>query len=113
MARFEKMTIGEVVNTPEFKAELKAVIEETSKGYAIARAKAINSGTRLKNSPFARLENKGLMTPDKVLQEYDLMTEKKSKLKKTERDMVDSVIWYTFMRVMGRDKKDKEKTDLK
>lgn len=43
---------------------------------------------RLKRDAFDRLEEKGMLTPDRLVSEWDLIQEKKSRLSANERDCV-------------------------
>lgn len=68
--------------------DVKAELEKTLKRMADAREGKLKDGERFRRTPYDSLSEKGLLTPDALVREYDIIADKKSVLSANERDFV-------------------------
>ena len=72
------------VTVDDVKAELGRKLDEMRE----ARSKGCAVGKRYRRTPYDSLGEKGLLTPDALVREYDLIADNKSRLSAAERDWV-------------------------
>lgn len=68
--------------------DVKAELEKTLKWMADAREGKLKDGERFRRTHYDSLNEKGLLTPDALVREYDIIADNKSVLSANERDFV-------------------------
>lgn len=82
------------LSAEEVKAEIVEVISEVKENREKVRL-ASKSG-ELKRTPFVNLDEKGILYPDALIKEWDLIQAKESSLSSGERTVVQQIVWIAF-----------------
>lgn len=90
----KKQNYEQKLSTEEVKAEIAEVISEVKENREKVRL-ASKSG-ELKRNPFVNLDEKGILNPDALVKEWDLIQAKKSSLSSGERTVVQQIVWMAF-----------------
>lgn len=86
----------------------QALEEEINYFYNVRRGLVIPADSRLRRSPADSLQEKGLMEPDRLMQELDKIAEKKSSLSKRERDFATELFRRACLRYAQKVEQPKE-----
>lgn len=98
-------------NEKDLTNEVRLVISEIN----AKRSKITATGKELKRSPFGTLKERGLMTADFLMQEFERIQNKQSSLPSCERKIISEIVMNAFSRLMlkraqieGNEKEDKK-----
>lgn len=94
----KKQNYEQKLSTEEVKAEIAEVISEVKENREKVRL-ASKSG-ELKRNPFVNLDEKGILNPDALVKEWDLIQAKKSSLSSGERTVVQQIVWMAFKKAI-------------
>ena len=100
----EQKKYSDEQNERDLKLEVALVIKEIKDKRKLA-------GGNLKRSPYTSLEERKLMNADFLMEEFNRIQEKKSKLPSGERRTIEQIVMYSFSRLMA--KRNKEETKKK
>ena len=79
-------------------SEVKMQIDEIVKGIRANREKVrkASNGGELKRNPFQYLDERGMLTADNIVNEFNLIQAKKSRLSSNERDVIQRIVWMAL-----------------
>lgn len=92
------------LTTEEVKAQIAEVIANAKENREKVRL-ASKSG-ELKRNPFVNLDEKGILNPDAIVKEWDLIQAKKSSLSSGERNTVQQIVLIAFRNAAIKKAKD-------
>lgn len=92
------------LTTEEVKAQIAEVIANAKESREKVRL-ASKSG-ELKRNPFVNLDEKGILNPDAIVKEWDLIQAKKSSLSSGERNTVQQIVLIAFRNAAIKKAKD-------
>lgn len=82
------------LTTEEVKLAISEVISEVRK----KQKEVTEAGGELKRSHFVNLDEKGFLTPDNIVREWDAIQEKKSSLCSNQRGCVQMIVYDALRR---------------
>lgn len=85
-------------NEKDLTNEVRLVISEIN----AKRSKITATGKELKRSPFGTLKERGLMTADFLMQEFERIQNKQSSLPSGERKVISEIVMAAFGRLMTK-----------
>lgn len=94
------------LTTEEVKAQIAEVIANAKENREKVRL-ASKSG-ELKRNPFVNLDEKGILNPDAIVKEWDLIQAKKSSLSSGERQVIQQVVWMALRKAALKKAQEKE-----
>lgn len=94
------------LTTEEVKAQIAEVIANAKENREKVRL-ASKSG-ELKRSPFVNLDEKGILNPDAIVKEWDLIQAKKSSLSSGERQVIQQIVWLALRKAALKKAQEKE-----
>lgn len=86
----KKQNDEQKLTTEEVKAEIAEVIANAKENRE--RVRLSSKSGELKRNPFVNLDEKGILTPDALVNEWDLIQAKKSSLSSGERNTVKQIV---------------------
>lgn len=78
------------LTTEEVKSAISEVIDEINDNRRKVR---MASNGELKRNPYVNLEEKGILTPDNIVKEWDAIQAYKSSLSSNQRKLVQQIVW--------------------
>lgn len=90
----------------EVKAQIAEVIANAKESREKVRL-ASKSG-ELKRNPFVNLDEKGILNPDAIVKEWDLIQAKKSSLSSGERQVIQQIVWMALRKAALKKAQEKE-----
>ena len=90
----------------EVKAQIAEVIANAKENREKVRL-ASKSG-ELKRNPFVNLDEKGILNPDAIVKEWDLIQAKKSSLSSGERQVIQQIVWMALRKAALKKAQEKE-----
>ena len=94
------------LTTEEVKAQIAEVIANAKENREKVRL-ASKSG-ELKRNPFVNLNEKGILNPDAIVKEWDLIQAKKSSLSSGERQVIQQIVWMALRKAALKKAQEKE-----
>lgn len=94
------------LTTEEVKAQIAEVIANAKENREKVRL-ASKSG-ELKRNPFVNLDEKGILNPDAIVKEWDLIQAKKSSLSSGERQVIQQIVWMALRKAALKKAQEKE-----
>lgn len=94
------------LTTEEVKAQIAEVIANAKENREKVRL-ASKSG-KLKRNPFVNLDEKGILNPDAIVKEWDLIQAKKSSLSSGERQVIQQIVWMALRKAALKKAQEKE-----
>ena len=94
------------LTTEEVKAQIAEVIANAKENREKVRL-ASKSG-ELKRNPFVNLDEKGILNPDALVKEWDLIQAKKSSLSSGERQVIQQIVWMALRKAALKKAQEKE-----
>ena len=94
------------LTTEEVKAQIAEVIANAKENREKVRL-ASKSG-ELKRNPFVNLDEKGILNPDAIVKEWDLILAKKSSLSSGERQVIQQIVWMALRKAALKKAQEKE-----
>ena len=94
------------LTTEEVKAQIAEVIANAKENREEVRL-ASKSG-ELKRNPFVNLDEKGILNPDAIVKEWDLIQAKKSSLSSGERQVIQQIVWMALRKAALKKAQEKE-----
>lgn len=78
--------------------EAKSAIREVIRKIRRIRRETVmtSDGCTLKRDPFTNLDEKGILTPDNIVKEFNNIQAKASKLSSSERKFVQQIFWVAL-----------------
>ena len=107
MAReLEKMTVGQLLDSEEFKKELQTQITNESEHHDKMMREAFNRGLRLQRNPQERLRERGVFNVEDMTAAYKMIIAKSLQgYSAAEREYIKQVCWMAYWRVLEKMKK--------
>lgn len=96
-----------VLSYQEMKPAIAGVVAET-KDHRKQAAENCPTGARLRRTPFDSLDEKGILTPERLTLEWDAIQRRQSDLPSSERRAVTDIITRAMRRVLVRKAKEKQ-----
>ena len=101
MENVEKMTIAEVVNTPEFRNQMHRLVKQMGNSRLKAANSVRNADQKLKAHPIDRLIMKDEFTPDKMCELFMLVIDKQCfNHSAAERNLIERIGMEAFTNTM-------------
>ena len=94
------------LTTEEVKAQIAEVIANAKENREKVR-KESKSG-ELKRNPFVNLDEKGILNPDAIVKEWDLIQAKKSSLSSGESQVIQQIVWMALRKAALKKAQEKE-----
>ena len=94
------------LTTEEVKAQIAEVIANAKENREKVRL-ASKSG-ELKRNPFVNLDEKGILNPDAIVKEWDLIQAKKSSLSSGELQVIQLIVWMAHRKAALKKAQEKE-----
>ena len=94
------------LTTEEVKAQIAEVIANAKENREKVRL-ASKSG-ELKRNPFVNLDEKGILNPDAIVKEWDLIQAKKSSLSSGEHQVIQQIVWMALRKAALKKAQEKE-----
>ena len=94
------------LTTEEVKAQIAEVIANAKENREKVRL-ASKSG-ELKRNPFVNLDEKGILNPDAIVKEWDLIQAKKSSLSSGESQVIQQIVWMALRKAALKKAQEKE-----
>ena len=97
------MTVEQLLDSKEFRKELKVQIQMEEKHHTEMSYKAVEAGLRLQRAPIQRLMEKGVYDVDNIIKAYKLIICKQlgSDFSAAEREHIKQVCMMAYQRVIN------------
>lgn len=91
---------ADIIKTPQFEEQLKAIIAEFNAHKSTAAKTAADRGTKLKQTPMLSMMHEGKFTFDFIMSEFPKIAEKESKLPSSQREVIKSLVFNAAQRTV-------------
>lgn len=92
----KKQNDEQKLTTDEVKMQIAEVISEVKDNRE--KVRLASNGGELKRNAFVNLEEKGILTPDNIVREWDAIQARKSSLSSNQRKVVQQIVYMALQK---------------